>query len=259
MICMNFSQESNVTIVITSCGRFDLLKRTLASLEQFNTYPVKQVFITEDSGSELVKAAVPKHWLEHTIFIINNPKLGQLKSIDAAYSQVTTPWVFHCEDDWEFYRSGFIEDSMALLKEKPEALQVWLRSYYHDLRIHSPYVYLSELRVLDSIKYYEVLSSKEDWQGFSFNPGLRRLTDYQQYAPYAQYSGEKELSRLYAADNRPALILENDAVLHTGFGAHVEVSEEKIKKVQRKKREKIKNILFLIVGFIAAVLLNIFI
>lgn len=256
---MLFNKESDVTIVITSCGRFDLLRRTLASLEQFNSYPVKQVFITEDSSSEQVKDCVPKQWLEHTTFIINNPKLGQLKSIDAAYSQVSTPWVFHCEDDWEFYRTGFIEDSINLLKQYPEALQVWLRSYHHDLRVHSPYVYLSELRVLDNIKYHEVLSSKEDWQGFSFNPGLRRLTDYQQYAPYAQYNGEKELSRLYAADNRPAFILENDAVLHTGFGAHVEVSEEKAKKIQRKKREKIKNILFIIVGFLAAAVLNILI
>ncbi|AKX55010.1 hypothetical protein AKN90_04285 [Thiopseudomonas alkaliphila] len=253
---MKFCQRSDVTIVLTSCGRFNLLKRTLASLEQFNSYPIKQIIITEDSGSELVKAAVPKHWLEHTVFIINNPKLGQLKSVDAAYSQVTTPWVFHCEDDWEFYRTGFIEDSMSLLREYPEALQVWLRSYYHDLRIHSTYIYLSALKRFNNINYYEVLSSKADWQGFSFNPGLRRLTDYQQYAPYAQYSGEKELSRLYAADNRPAFILENDAVLHTGFGAHVVASEEATKKAKRKKNEKLKHVLFFILGFCFASLLN---
>lgn len=253
---MLFSKDSDVSIMITSCGRFDLLKRTVDSLDKFNTYPIRKVYITEDSGKQEVLACIPEEWKEYTTFYINEPKLGQLASIDLAYGDIDTEWVFHCEDDWEFYRPGFIEDSKVLLTEDQQALQVWLRSAAHDLAVHSPYVYLSDRRNIKEIICYKVNSEKSDWQGFSFNPGLRRMTDYKQHAPYSQFAGEKDLSRLYSSENRYALILENDAVLHTGFGAHIVVSEEKEKKNKRKKREKIKNVLFLLVGLFAGIILG---
>ena len=255
---MFFSKDSDVSIMITSCGRFDLLKRTVDSLDKFNTYPIRKVYITEDSGKQDVLGCIPEEWKEHTKFYVNEPKLGQLASIDLAYGEIDTEWVFHCEDDWEFYRPGFIEDSKVLLTEDQQALQVWLRSAAHDLAIHSPYVYLSDRRNIKDVFFYKINSEKVDWQGFSFNPGLRRMADYKQHAPYSQFSGEKDLSRLYAAENRYALILENDAVLHTGFGAHVVVNKEKEKKKKRKKREKIKNVFILIVGFLLGLILGVF-
>ena len=48
---------NDVSLVITSCGRFDLLERTLDSFFEYNTYPIKKVIITEDSteGKKLEK------------------------------------------------------------------------------------------------------------------------------------------------------------------------------------------------------------
>ena len=247
---MIFSKDSEITLVITSCGRFDLLEKTLASFDAFNTAPVREVFITEDSGDEAVKKRIPEHWREHTTFFVNIPRLGQLRSIDLAYSHAKTALIFHCEDDWAFYRPGFVEESRALLEADPQALQVWLRSFAHDLQAHSPYVYLGERKVVAGIPYYRVGSNKEDWQGFSFNPGLRRLADYQRHAPYAQHAGEKDLSRLYAQEQRYALILENDAVLHTGFGEHVNVPEERAKKARRKKQERLRLLFLFFIGLL---------
>ena len=254
---MVFSESSEITLMVTSCGRFDLLKRTLESFDRFNTAPIREVFITEDSGDEAVRDCVPAHWREHTTCIVNNPKLGQLRSIDAAYAQIKTRWVFHCEDDWDFYRPGFIEDSQALLEADPQALQVWLRSFNHDLQVHSPYVFLNERQVLQGIAFYQLGSHKPDWQGVSFNPGLRRLADYQQHAPYAGHTGEKSLSRLYASENRYALILENDAVLHTGFGGHVELAQERENKLRRKRRDRFKLLGALIMGLVIGWMLNV--
>jgi hypothetical protein len=99
-------------------------------------------------------------------------------------------------------------------------------------------------------------SHKADWQGFSFNPGLRRRADYLLHAPYAAFSGEKDLSRLYAQENRYALILENDAVLHTGFGEHVVVPEERSNKLRRKRRDRVKLMATLILGMAIGWLLH---
>ena len=39
-----------LSIVITSCGRPDLLEKTIDSFLLHNTYPIKKWIITEDSG-----------------------------------------------------------------------------------------------------------------------------------------------------------------------------------------------------------------
>lgn len=120
---MQFSDQSDITLVVTSCGRFDLLKRTLETFDLFNTADIREVFITEDSVDEAVRLAIPGHWRSHCSFLVNRPKLGQLASIDLAYESVNTPYIFHCEDDWAFYRSGFVEGSKVVLELRPDILQ----------------------------------------------------------------------------------------------------------------------------------------
>ena len=104
---------NDVSLVITSCGRFDLLERTLDSFFEYNIYPIKKVIITEDSteGKKLEKL-VSKYKDQNFKLIINETREGQLKSIDKAYNEVDTEYVFHCEDDWEFLKEGFIEKSI---------------------------------------------------------------------------------------------------------------------------------------------------
>src|ERR1035441_5909366 len=98
--------NAEITLVLTSCGRYDLLSQTLESFYKFNTYSIKEVIIVEDWNRE-----------------------GQIKSIDKAYARVKTPYIFACEDDWCFYKSGFIEKSLEILEKYPKILQVWLREH----------------------------------------------------------------------------------------------------------------------------------
>ena len=81
---MIFSSKSNVTLVITSCNRFDLLKKTLESFSKNNTYPIKEIIIIEDSGNPKIRNIIPNQWLDNTKLIINEKNLGQIKSIDLA-------------------------------------------------------------------------------------------------------------------------------------------------------------------------------
>lgn len=255
---MRFSDSSDITLVVTSCGRFDLLKDTLESFDRFNTAAIREVFITEDSGDDAVHQAVPEHWKPHCTVFVNRPKLGQLASIDLAYGQVKTPYIFHCEDDWQFYRQGFVEDSRAVLEVSPQLLQVWLRSHAHDLSIHSPYIHLGDRQVIAGVPCYPLLSEKAEWQSFSLNPGLRRLSDYQRCAPFSAYAGEKALSRRYAELDLTAVTLEGDAVMHTGFGSHVTVPEERQRKERRRQRDKLKLLLVLGLGVVIGAVIGLF-
>ena len=58
----------------------------------------------------------------------NKNKKGQIQSIVDTYKKIKTPYIFHCEDDWIYTRSGFIEDSLKILKTDKKIIQVWLES-----------------------------------------------------------------------------------------------------------------------------------
>ena len=253
---MRFSPESDITLVVTSCGRFDLLKLTLESFDQFNTASIREVFITEDSGDEAVHDVIPLAWRPYCTVFVNTPKLGQLASIDLAYSHVSTPYIFHCEDDWEFYRPHFVEDSQTILKLKPQILQVWLRSHAHDLRIHSPYIHYGERLLVDGVACFPVLSDKPEWQSLTLNPGLRRYHDYLLCAPFNNYGGEKAISKRYAELGLTSVALEADAVLHTGFGQHVDVVQEIQRKVRRRRRERVKLVTVLLLGVLVGIFID---
>lgn len=187
-----------ITLVVTSCGRHDLLERTLRSFCQFNTYPIKETVIVEDgplpAPSWLWKLTSlgPRTW------IANGPRMGQIYSVDRAYAEVNTEYIFHCEDDWEFFRAGFIEESLDILHDWPSVLQVWMRddSEHPVVKDHTyPFSYMKpEWRK----------ERGEGWSGFAFNPGLRRLCDYERIGSYGRhvsydrkFCGELHLSRLY--------------------------------------------------------------
>lgn len=74
--------NQEVTLFITSCGRPELLKRTLESFVKFNTYPIKEAVLCEDSGIpnivDFVTTIVPFPLL----FCYNQKRIGQMKTIE---------------------------------------------------------------------------------------------------------------------------------------------------------------------------------
>ena len=119
-----------VTFVLTSCGRLDLLEQTLNSFLRYNNYPIERYIIVEDSADPAIYEQcrrLNERFGNIFEFIFNEEKLGQTKSIDNAYSLVTTPYVFHCEDDWQFVSRGFIQKSLSVLRTRPDILQAWIR------------------------------------------------------------------------------------------------------------------------------------
>jgi hypothetical protein len=201
---------TDVTLVVTSCGRADLLERTLESFFTLNTYPLARTIIIEDGPANPPAFPVPD-----LTYIANEVRIGQVCSIDRAYSRVDTPYVLHWEDDWETYRDGFIGPSLEILERYPEILQVWLRAY--DDTAGHPIVKLPQFNV-------PTMSTDWKWHGFSWNPGLRRMTDYRRLGGYSQFrhrkslGAELEISKVYRSLGYHAAILPEPKgyVRHTG-------------------------------------------
>jgi len=218
----------DTTVVITSCGRYDLLARTLDSFRQFNTDKrVARILVVEDGDGD-PSATCRQYGAEA---ICAGQRIGQMAAIDLAYSQVQTPYIFHLEDDWEFYRSGFIERSRRILETDPSTLLVMLRAW-NDTAGH-PLMFKSDDRTFGVMAF----NFNNIWHGFSFNPGLRRLADYKLLGSYSKQpvtvamvhrkpsaglQMEAEASRFYYLRGFRAVILdETGHVRHIGEGRHV--------------------------------------
>jgi hypothetical protein len=177
-----FMGDRDVTVCLTSCGRWTLLEKTISSLVSYwDGKPPASFYIHDDSGEQnptLMKELdlfLMRHWQIMADWTFSNRK-GQPHAIDMAYMLVQTPYIFHCEDDWEFYNSGFIGDSRSVLEAEPKCASVWIR-HPEDRNMHTvlPGVKLTK----QGVRYQQLATRhKGNWHGMTWNPGLRRLSDY---------------------------------------------------------------------------------
>lgn len=212
-------ESSLVTVVITSCGRTDLLERTINSFCKFNTFPLYDFIIIDDSGNKQAHKKIREMIPLPFIFIPNKQNIGLIASIDRAYEHVCTPFIFHCEDDWKFYRPGFIEKSLEILLLKPEICFVWIRKS-NDTNGHPIEEKIYKAGSVD----YRLMSTHYlgIWHGFGFNPGLRRMSDYLKVGPYNNISPNENtgMRECYVAQQYFKLGMRA-AILLEGYTKHI--------------------------------------
>lgn len=219
-----------VTVVLTACNRADLLEKTLDSFFQMNTYPIKRFIIIDDGMNFGCNDFVKEKYEFPIELIYNNPKLFQIKSIDYAYSLVDTEYIFHMEEDWLFLKPSFIEDSMKVLEADSNILQVQLRGIDDTTLKHPWHDGIYELDGLQMV----MLRYMGVWNGFSFNPGLKRLSDWKvlpngydgcdRITPAEQSGGvtlECDISVEYARRGKVVMRFLESYVTHIGWDRHI--------------------------------------
>jgi len=213
-----------VTAICTSFNRPDLLEITLRSFHRFNTYQIARFIVQDDSGH----IGCNDHLCEefpHVEFRYNPKRVGQIRSADIAYADADTPYIFHLEEDWEFYRGGFIERSMEVLEVRPDFICVWLRAH-NDTNGH-PIAPL-QLRVGGVGAEYRIIryNHANIWHGFTFNPSLRRKSDWEAHGGYTKlatfnpkrpWESEAAIGHYYMRHCfRAAILSEKGYVRHIG-------------------------------------------
>jgi Fe-S cluster biosynthesis and repair protein YggX len=213
---------NNVTAVLTSCGRLDLLERTIKSLDQefWDLIPVK--ILTEDSANaeifKKVKQENENGYLKNWTILYNEKKLGQSASIDRAYSLVKTDYVFHLEDDWEFYNDKFIDRSLAILEKYENIVQVTFRP-------NSPHIIGDELyEEKTDCEFGIFIPGYNGWPGFTYNPNIFKYEYYEKIKPIAGRQ-EKEVGLIFNDLEMYTAKLINGSVDHIGDGRHVPLDQ----------------------------------
>lgn len=209
-----------ITGVFTSCGRFNLLERTLKSFVRYSDLPLEQLIVIDNSTLPQTEAEIERIVSVIGIpisLIVNSENIGQVLSIDTAYSFVETDYIFHCEDDWEFFDTGFLQLSKQLLEERENIINVNLRVRFDGEKGSMHPVTDLMTTPLNSVRYHEyMLNYLGAWHGFSWNPGLRRKKDYDLIKPYKQYGEESGVGRKYKELGYVAACLEKSYCKHIG-------------------------------------------
>lgn len=194
--------NKDVTVCLTSCGRWDLLEKTISSLVSYwDGEPPAAFLIHDDSGA--IDAVIVKeldrflmrHWQIMAEWSSSHRK-GQVHAIDTLYSKVETPYIFHCEDDWEFFHDGFISDSKSVLETEPKAACVWIR-HPQDRNNHTV---IAGIKLTKKAVRYQQLAQryKGDWHGMTWNPGLRRLADYKAMGKFSSFCEWRDNDHVFA-------------------------------------------------------------
>lgn len=200
-------------LIVTSCNRFDLLDKTLLSFFRYADVKPQRVIISEDSGIEIPDRIIAL--LPPESIILNNQRRGQIASIDSCISFVEQDYFFHLEDDWQFYRTGFIQESFNVLKNS-DIINHWLRER-NDTNGHP---------VKNDCL---VLNYKKTWHGFTFNPTLKRMSDYRMIGNYSKFSNhpyraweaEAAIGKFYKDKGMFATIAKQGYVKHIGENRHI--------------------------------------
>lgn len=208
----------DVTMVLTSCNRLDLLEKTIKSIPKETLDKIPKKILVDDSADEKcfleLKEQKENGYLKGWELLLNERKMGQPASIDKAYSFVDTKYVFHCEDDWNFRDGNFIDRSLPILEKYDNVLQV-------TFRIDSPHPVCDEIYEEGTDSAFEVLiPGYNGWPGFTYNPNIFRFSAYEEIKPVVGKS-EKEVGLIYNEKGWHTVALTNRTVAHIGDGRHV--------------------------------------
>lgn len=162
-----------VSITLTTCGRMDLLEKTISSFHECNTYPIDEFIIINDNNNN--KRELDIKYKKNYILIHNNERKGLLSNIDTLFTTARNEYIFHLEDDWMFDNStNFIKNSISILDKRKDIHHVWLRHEYDN-----PHPCEESIISQDSFTYKMVVNNfRGGWCGYSWNPGLRRKSDH---------------------------------------------------------------------------------
>jgi len=205
----------------------DILRQSVWAFVKANTYPITDFIIVNDSADKNIHEKLQDSF-GNVNFVLNTENVGLIKSVDLGYAHIKTNYLFHCEDDWSFVgKGGFIEQSMAIMTNRPEIEEVWLK----DMNLHpvEPTIYkaggVSYRLIQDNYQKGKNGFNDFAWHGFTTACGLKRLSDYKKVAPYADipwqgtiWHREQAIGERYHQLGYRTAILMDEYAYNIGYG-----------------------------------------
>jgi len=216
--------NEKISITLTHYRRLDLLDQTIESFLNTNQYAIDEFIIIDDSGDEQYSRYIIDKYSNIATILINKENLGQRKSLDILFNRCKNEYIFHLEEDWLFDGASctYINDSLLILKKNLDIHQVHVR-HHND----NPHYVVGDIHYVDGVGYrFLEPDFMGVWNGFSFNPGLRRKSDIMKMFPCGliEYKDEMQSAIHTRKFNYKAVCLENTACKHIGWNNRTQIN-----------------------------------
>jgi hypothetical protein len=221
---------NSVTLCITMGRRPQLLRQTLSSLlkqAEFENIIGINDFRDEETN-QVFKDLCPNGYL-----ISLDSQLGHHAAVDYMYDLVTTPWVFHCEDDWLFEKSIDLRHLIKILESEKSLSAICLRQK-SDFSLT-----VEEDRKVTYVKsgfldFYRLDSIHDQWHGYTFNPHLASIDLWRSIGPFSNFKKERHISRVIRKKELFIYYLVNGGCSHLGANDSVSNSNTLKKSIWKR-------------------------
>lgn len=227
-----------ITFTITTCKRFDLFEKTINSFINCckDINKIDKWLCVDDNSIESDREKMKKLYPFFTFYFKTPQEKGHPQSMNIIKKNITTPYVFHMEDDWKFFnRRNYISDCMDVLQsdvikqclinknygETENDINIagghfnktakGLRYYIHE------YCNTNELKQ-KFIKKYGNKKNCAYWPHFSFRPSLIKSEVYEKLGDFNETIShfEMDYANKYIQKTYLSAFLENIYCIHIG-------------------------------------------
>lgn len=225
---MFHKMNSDITLCLTIGLRPDLLKQTLSSLsDNWRFGPVIAINdFRDEPTNQMFKELCPNGHL-----ISLDQKLGHHRAVDHMYEHVRTPYVFHCEDDWNFDTPVQPHNLLDILKKNESISQVCVRKI-SDFNFSDHENSLISNVHDDNLDYFCLSQLHDQWHGYTFNPHIASLDIWRSLGGFSKFKKERHISRELRNRGLFTAYLNPGACFHIGELHSVSPSVTKPTKFQ---------------------------
>lgn len=233
------SDNPLITFTITTCKRYDLFEKTMNSFLACckDLHLIDEWLCVDDNSSAEDREKMKTNYPFFTFYFKTVEEKGHPRSMNIIHRTVKTPYIFHMEDDWEFfYPSNYITQCLEILSQKSDIGQCLLNRNYAEIardvdiiggkicRTESGLVYSLHEHCATHEEYiafftkYGKNKNCAYWPHFSFRPSLHKKEIWNKVGFFDEKQGhfEMEYSHRYAKEGYSSAFLQGIYSLHTG-------------------------------------------
>lgn len=236
-IIKNIKIQKNpiVTFTITTCKRYDLFEKTMNSFLNCCTdlHLIGNWFCIDDNSSEEDRKKMKQNYPFLTFYFKNQNEKGHCKSMNIIREIVNSPYIFHMEDDWQFFiKDNYITKCLEVLNISDNIGQCLINKNYSEtekdwiigggqLKKLNKNIYYIHEHNADLNNFYEKYGHVPNcayWKHFSFRPSLLKRSIYENIGIFNENSNhfEMEYAERYTDKGYISAFLPGIYSLHIG-------------------------------------------
>lgn len=232
---------------MTTCKRLDLFRKTVNSFIEccldLTYISIDKWLVIDDNSSEEDRLEMKKLYPFMTFIFKTPSQKGHARSINLLLRNVKTPYIFHLEDDWQFYHKDyFLTHLLQVINEDESYKQVLLNNMYSETPDQEYLVGGIQKTTIATpcLNYiiHEYVTDEKDkqdfntkwgfkpncsyWPHFSFRPGITDMSIFKTLGDFKEdvWHFEMNFAHEYVKQGYLTCFLPGMVCKHTGKLTH---------------------------------------